>query len=648
MDSIGKSQEETGSAVLGLRQYRLGKDRTLAYMSHGLREFLNLPQMKPGHGDPYEAFICPEDRAAYRNFMESLQKAPQKKTFSYRILDGKGKLWPLTDRGESWKESDGSLQGEILVSHSIKQAGPAVSWGCLRCTCEKQPKITYLNEAMKELLRMPQAGAGEMDYMELYQENIFLILPMEERRRFTRYLQRICSEDIPVFGEIALLRCDGTRAHVFGWVTRGRSPEGTEEFQAACLDITEHYESRKEQNSRRYLNALKDVYDKIFQYDLEEGVLKCLYDSKASRFSLLQNIPMQLEQATRTWVSENVVPEEQQRVLEFFQAYTSKNSREGNLGPARIAYHARASSGQVKYYGGIFLQAEENIRLYCCRCIQDGRENDQLRSENNSLKENIQELMLKFTDGIAAFQISDGAVTPLYVTDNICKFFGRTREEWLPLMKTATPIPEFVSHANVDYGQFETLLREGEAEFSYLDLETQQIQRMKAICSHQSPCEGVPRYVMLYSADPEREETSHVYIRTFGYFDVFVDEMPIAFRNRKSKELLALLVDRRGGFVSSEEAISYLWEEEPVNSLTLSRYRKVALRLKNMLMEYGISDIVESVDGKRRINPQKVRCDLYDYLTGKEEYASSFKGNYLTNYSWGESTLAELSGSSVY
>ena len=133
-----------------------------------------------------------------------------------------------------------------------------------------------------------------------------------------------------------------------------------------------------------------------------------------------------------------------------------------------------------------------------------------------------------------------------------------------------------------------------------------------------------------------------IMIRTFGYFDVFVDGKPIAFRNEKSKELFALLVDRRGGYVSSDEAITFLWEDAPADQVTLSRYRKVAMRLKNTLEEYGISDAVESVNGKRRIIPERISCDLFDYLSGKPEYSQLFKGSYLTNYSWAETTLAEL------
>ena len=193
------------------------------------------------------------------------------------------------------------------------------------------------------------------------------------------------------------------------------------------------------------------------------------------------------------------------------------------------------------------------------------------------------------------------------------------------------------------------MLRKGEAEFNYFDYQSEMERKIKAICSEKEPNSNTSRYVMLYPVDGNSEfqkqaltETHNISIRTFGYFDVFVAGAPIAFRNKKFKELFALLVDRKGGYITSEEAIGFLWEDEVVNTLTLSRYRKVALRLKSTLEEYGISDIVEAVDGKRRIVMDKVDCDLYNYLSGKEEFSQLFKGSYLTNYSWGETTLGEL------
>lgn len=212
-----------------------------------------------------------------------------------------------------------------------------------------------------------------------------------------------------------------------------------------------------------------------------------------------------------------------------------------------------------------------------------------------------------------------------------------------------TPWENFVSYSEVPYGKFAELLKRGEAEFSYFDYQSETERKIKAICSEKEPNANSSRYVMLYPVEGSSDvvqqalqEKRTVSIRTFGYFDVFVGDVPIAFRNKKSKELLALLVDRKGGYVASEEAISFLWENEPANTLTLSRYRKVALRLKSTLEEYGITDIVEAVDGKRRIVMDKVDCDLYNYLSGKEEYSQLFRGSYLTNYSWGETTLGEL------
>ncbi len=264
----------------------------------------------------------------------------------------------------------------------------------------------------------------------------------------------------------------------------------------------------------------------------------------------------------------------------------------------------------------------------------------------------MRDLITHFSDGIAAFEISaDGMVKPLYATENVCGFFGYTEEEWLPLTERYTPIESFVAYSEAADESFEELLRTGEAEFSYYDYQTGTERKVKAICSEKEPNASVSRYVMLYPVEGSKETTKQtlpenrpVSIRTFGYFDVFVGDLPIAFRNKKSKELLALLVDRKGGYVTSEEAIGFLWEDEPASTLTLSRYRKVALRLKRTLEEYGISDIVETVDGKRRIVMDKVDCDLYNYLSGKEEYSQLFKGSYLTNYSWGEITLGELSG----
>ena len=167
--------------------------------------------------------------------------------------------------------------------------------------------------------------------------------------------------------------------------------------------------------------------------------------------------------------------------------------------------------------------------------------------------------------------------------------------------------------------------------------------------------QGGNRYV-IYTPDigrhPDEDDISpitklqgsrkRIFVRTFGYFDVFIDGKAIPFNSAKSKELLALLIDRKGGFVTANEALSLLWEDEPTNTTTLARYRKVAMRLKNTLEEYGVPDIVETINGNRRIAANLIDCDYYDYLSGNKMGAAIYTGSYLSNYSWAEETIAIL------
>ena len=133
-----------------------------------------------------------------------------------------------------------------------------------------------------------------------------------------------------------------------------------------------------------------------------------------------------------------------------------------------------------------------------------------------------------------------------------------------------------------------------------------------------------------------------VTIRTFGYLQIMVDDRPVYFNSRKAKEYLAVLIDRRGAYVSQEEAISCLWENDPVNSTTMARLRKVAMRMMGTLRQYDADYIVESINGQRRLISSAVNCDLYRYLSGYPEYENLFTGYYMSDYSWAEMTLAEL------
>ncbi len=662
-DTLNNMGEILSRQISGFHRYSLTDPIHLTYVSTNLCEMVGVEKegLLDDSRDLYLLLIHPADREKYSAFIQKLKAKEQTVTAEYRILKKDGSTIYVRDTATSEKGIDGILTASSILTditdlknenNDLQFLNETIPCGSLKYTCEKQPRITYIDQKMIDILRFPAVKSGEMDYLEMYKSNIFLMIPMEERRRFSKYLNRVYSADAPIAGEMALLRCDGTRAYVFGWVTKTVNEQGMEEFQSVCMDITLRHQTRKASEAQRYLKGLSDVYDTIFEFDLDANTVKCLHCGETSTFSNFKNIAMQLEDALEKWLLSSVADEERDPIRAFFKDLSQKRSQGDGAKPPQITYTARSADGLQHRYTGLFIKVDEAISFFCCRVMQDTADSDALKTENAHLKENMRALVRQFSDGIAAFEVSpEGMVKPLYATENVCEFFGYTEEEWLPLTERFTPLENFVMYSEAKYEDFADLFRKGEAEFTYFDYKTECERKMKAVFSQKEATGNASRYVMLYPVGEIEEEKGSVLpenrtvsIRTFGYFDVFVGEKPIAFSNKKSKELLALLVDRKGGYITSEEAIGFLWEDEPANSVTFARYRKVALRLKNTLEEYGISDIIETVDGKRRIVMEKVQCDLYNYLTGKEAYSQLFKGSYLTNYSWGENTLGELTG----
>ena len=72
------------------------------------------------------------------------------------------------------------------------------------------------------------------------------------------------------------------------------------------MDITDRFMARKESESKRYLNALADVYDKIFEFNLETDTVKCLHCSDSSYFKLFENIAVRTDDALERWLFDSV------------------------------------------------------------------------------------------------------------------------------------------------------------------------------------------------------------------------------------------------------------------------------------------------------------------------------------------------------
>lgn len=138
------------------------------------------------------------------------------------------------------------------------------------------------------------------------------------------------------------------------------------------------------------------------------------------------------------------------------------------------------------------------------------------------------------------------------------------------------------------------------------------------------------------------ETKSKVFVKTFGYFDVFISEKPVYFSSSKSKELLALLVDRRGGSVSTENAIAALWPDRNYDETVQSLFRKVLKSLRTALADAGISEMFIDVRNQRSVDVSTFECDYYQLVKRSEKAIMNYQNEYMTGYSWAEPTKIHI------
>ncbi|MBQ9566487.1 MAG: response regulator [Lachnospiraceae bacterium] len=144
----------------------------------------------------------------------------------------------------------------------------------------------------------------------------------------------------------------------------------------------------------------------------------------------------------------------------------------------------------------------------------------------------------------------------------------------------------------------------------------------------------------------EEQGGRKLYARAFGKFDVYVAGKPVKFHYQKTKEMLAYLIDRRGELVSNSDLVSVLWEDDSPDSSHISYLKNVRTDLMKSLEETGCRECIVRSRGEIGILPEAIDCDYYEYLDNKGMEGSDrlFKGEYMSQYSWAEYTLAALYG----
>lgn len=143
---------------------------------------------------------------------------------------------------------------------------------------------------------------------------------------------------------------------------------------------------------------------------------------------------------------------------------------------------------------------------------------------------------------------------------------------------------------------------------------------------------------------PVSEETKgpKLQIRCFGNFDAYFEGKPIHFKRQKAKELLAYLVDRQGTSATIGEICAVLFENSNEEEKEKAALRIAWYELRTTLREYGVENILLHKKNSYAIDKNAIECDYYDYLEKNSDTQVSFIGRYMEQYSWAETTNAEL------
>ena len=141
-----------------------------------------------------------------------------------------------------------------------------------------------------------------------------------------------------------------------------------------------------------------------------------------------------------------------------------------------------------------------------------------------------------------------------------------------------------------------------------------------------------------------RKPYKPIKVKCFGYFEVFINNKPVRFERKQSKELFAYLVDKRGAEVSEDELRILFWSENEDTEKKKGYVRNIVYDIRSTLNKYGISDVIINSRGYYSINTEKISCDYFDYINNENKKSLTLR-QYMEQYStWSRYTKISLFG----
>ena len=552
--------------------------------------------------------------------------------------------------------------------------------GIICFSLHPEPVITTLSPAVERMFGLHEENKS---WLQIVQKNPSLLLSVAGLRQLMACIHAVREKQEPALFVGDLYNVAYQRIPVQGMISRYYA-DGQEEFRAILYDLRPERKAQADILKDTCVKALIDSCEWIGEMNLRENTSQCIFCRSGDKSN---NLRVSLDDALSFRISKQVAEKDREGLRAFFE----KNARPGIAccHSQIICFDKQEADGSQIPCKGILISLGDDRFLFCGMYLNDmdvSHSQAPLALEKGFITQNDFELLcrqnLKTKDWRTCFNLLFLIAIDDYASlsnekrslleDAVVGFLQSKQKRNCVFARFSENCFVLCHH---ELGDQKKMLDCAESLFhelsAFLAPASGSVSIGIAACSHDPETgyrcafdeakqalanaqqSGGGRYLLytdhtLPTWDPEKGKKNYtakghaVEVVTFGYFNVLVDGVPICFSHSKARELLALLVDRQGGYAAAGSLISYLWENESLNKRTGSRLRKVVMRLKETLKQYDVEDILESSSGMRRIIPEKINCDLYDYLARSPSEREPFHANYLMDYSWGEDTHGEL------
>lgn len=272
----------------------------------------------------YEKLVHPDDREKYRHFLDVMSSKETSVMMEYRLQNKAGESICVRDTMTTRRFQDGSYNSfsAVIDITDLKESydeaetvNNVVSCGVIKFTCERYPKVLFVNKGMAKLLGIDRSSSP---FLEDVRNNIYFLFPFEEKERFRRYLELADKNRGNVNFKISIYQEHGGRKTVTGWIRKVRT-ESRDEYEGFFLDSEICSDNERLSLQNCFVDALMSAHDTVFEINLEESTIKCLNTKNPTAKKAMVGVRMLLKDAVEYWCDKVYPQEKRLECKEFFE-----------------------------------------------------------------------------------------------------------------------------------------------------------------------------------------------------------------------------------------------------------------------------------------------------------------------------------------